>query len=107
LDNNLRQLNIPPEKINGYGKIVKTHTEAAALIQNGKADAAIGLQAAAHLQGLGFIPLFEERYDLVLAKEQKRKLSPLLDYIQTAGFRNSLTLLTGYNTRHSGEQLSL
>jgi putative molybdopterin biosynthesis protein len=106
LDSNLRRLNIPSEKINGYSKIVKTHTEAAALIQSGKADAAIGLQAAAHRHGLGFIPLFEERYDLVLPREQERKLSPLLDYIQTAGFRNSLTLLTGYNSEHSGEQIS-
>jgi putative molybdopterin biosynthesis protein len=105
LDNNLRSQNIPVENITGYERVVKTHTEAAAFIQTGKADAAIGLQAAAHQHGLDFIPLFEERYDLVLPREQEKKLSPLLDYLQTTGFRNSLNSLTGYITVHSGEQI--
>ena len=105
LDNNLRRQNMPSETINGYEKIVKTHTEAAILIQTGKADVAIGLQAAAHQHNLGFIPLFEERYDLVLPREQEKALSPVLDYIQTNDFRKSLAYLTGYNTAHSGEQI--
>jgi putative molybdopterin biosynthesis protein len=106
-DAELRKLHIPPERVSGYEKVVKTHSEAAMLIANNKADAALGLQAAAHQHHLGFIPLFEERYDLVLPREQEKALSPLLDYIQTMDFRNSLTLLTGYNTTHSGEQISL
>lgn len=105
LDTNLRSSKIPAVNINGYEKIVKTHTEAAALIQAGKADAAIGLQAAAHQHGLDFIPLFEERYDLVLPREHEKSLSPLLDYIQTSGFRKSLISLSGYNPVHSGEQI--
>jgi molybdate-binding protein len=106
LDNNLRSNKIPAENINGYGTVVRTHTEAAALIQTNKADAAIGLQAAAHQHGLDFIPLCEERYDLVLPCGNKKSLLPILEYIQTANFRNSLTSLTGYNTKHSGEQIS-
>jgi putative molybdopterin biosynthesis protein len=106
-DAELRKLHIPPERVSGYEKVVKTHSEAAMLIANNKADAALGLQAAAHQHKLDFIPLFEERYDLVLPREQEETLSPLLDYIQTMDFRNSLTLLTGYNTTHSGEQISL
>ncbi len=105
LDGSLRRHKIPPENIIGYEKAVKTHTEAAVLIQTGKADAAIGLQAAAHQGGLDFIPLFEERYDLVLPREQEKPLSPLLDYIQTGGFRKSLVSLSGYNPAHSGEQI--
>lgn len=107
LDANLRGQNIPVEKIHGYEKVVNTHTAAAALVQSGKADAAIGLQAAAHQHRLDFIPLFEERYDLVLPREQIKILSPLLDYLQTAGFRNALSSLTGYNSAHSGEQIPL
>jgi putative molybdopterin biosynthesis protein len=107
LDTNLRNNKIPSEKIEGYQKMVSTHTEAAALIQSGKADAAIGLQAAAFQHGLSFIPLFEERYDLVLPREQEKILTPLLDYLQTSGFRKSLTSLSGYNTVHSGEQVAV
>jgi len=107
LDAELRKLKIPTDKVNGYAKTVKTHSEAAVLIENGKADVSLGLQAAAYQHGLDFIPLFEERYDLVLPRENKKVLVPLFDYLQTSTFRNSLMILTGYNTAHSGEQISL
>jgi putative molybdopterin biosynthesis protein len=103
----LRKLNIPAEKIVGYDKVVKTHSEAASLIASGKADAALGLQAAAHQHGLDFIPLFEERYDLILPRENEQTLLPLLEYLQTAAFRTDLDTLTGYNSNHSGEQIRL
>jgi len=106
-DAELRKRDIPAEKIQGYHRIVQTHSEAASLIATDKADAALGLQAAAHRHHLDFIPLFEERYDLVLPREQQKTLSPLLDYIQTLGFRNALASLAGYNTTHSGEQVPL
>jgi putative molybdopterin biosynthesis protein len=107
LDTELRKLNIPSERINGYDKVVKTHSEAASLIESGKADAALGLQAAAHQHSLDFIPLFEERYDLVLSRENEKTLMPLLDYLQTTNFRTELSALTGYNSTHSGEQIPL
>ena len=106
-DGELHKLRISAEQVSGYDKVVKTHSEAASLIANNKADASLGLQAAAYQHGLDFIPLFEERYDLVLPRENEAALLPLLDYLQTLDFRNSLTLLTGYNTTHSGEQITI
>ena len=106
-DAELAKLKIPTDKINGYDRVVKTHSDAASAIQSGKADAALGLQAAAHQYGLDFIPMFEERYDLVLPRENERTLTPLLDYLQTAKFRSELSELTGYNSTHSGEQIRL
>ncbi|MBI5962659.1 MAG: helix-turn-helix domain-containing protein [Chloroflexi bacterium] len=105
LDAELRKQNIPVEKIPGYEISVKTHSEAASLIEAGKADVSLGLQAAAHQHRLDFIPLFEERYDLILPREQEQTLNPLLDYIQTADFRQLLNSLSGYSTTHSGEQI--
>ena len=106
-DAELTKLKIPTDKINGYDRVVKTHSDAASAIQSGKADAALGLQAAAQKYGLDFIPLFEERYDLVLPRENEKTLTPLLDYLQTANFRSELSVLTGYNSTHSGEQIRL
>jgi putative molybdopterin biosynthesis protein len=103
----LRKLKIPNGKIKGYDKVVKTHSQAAMLVADNKADVALGLQAAAHQHGLDFIPLFEERYDLVLPHESEKTLAPVLDYLQTANFRNELKALTGYNSTHSGEQIPL
>jgi putative molybdopterin biosynthesis protein len=107
LDTELERLGIPPEKIDGYEHVVNTHTECARAIANGQADAALGLQASAQQYGLDFIPLFEERYDLVLPREQENTLAPLLEHIQTAAFRRTVSSLTGYNTFHSGEQVSI
>ncbi len=107
LDAELRRQKLSVEKIAGYQNPVKTHSEAASLIQVGKADVSLGLQAAAHQHGLDFIPLFEERYDIVLPREEEKNLNPLLDFIQTADFRALLSSLTGYNARHTGEMVSL
>jgi len=106
-DAELRRLRIPTKKINGYGRVVQTHSDAASAVQSGRADAALGLQAAAYQLNLDFIPLFEERYDLVLPRENEKTLMPVLDYLQTAAFRDELISLTGYNSTHSGEQIQL
>jgi putative molybdopterin biosynthesis protein len=106
-DTELKRLKIPAENVNGYEREVKTHTEAADMIVGNKADAALGLQAAAHQHRLDFIPLFEERYDLVLPRENEQALMPLLEYLQTSAFRNSLMVLTGYNAAHSGEKVGI
>ena len=104
-DMELGRVSIPTSKINGYDQIVKTHSDAASAIQLGKADVSLGLQAAAYQYGLDFLPLFEERYDLVLPRENVKALTPLLDYLQTSNFRRELSVLTGYNSAHSGEQI--
>jgi putative molybdopterin biosynthesis protein len=103
LDNELKKVGIKSVSIRGYDRVVKTHSEAAVLIENGKADAALGLQAAAGQHGLDFIPLFEERYDLILPREQEKVLTPLLDYLQTPDFHRATESLTGYSATHSGE----
>jgi putative molybdopterin biosynthesis protein len=107
LDQELGRLGIPPETISGYERSASTHTACAQAVQIEEVDAALGLQAAAQKYGLDFIPLFEERYDLVLPDEHDRVLAPLLDHIQGETFRRSLSQLTGYSTTHSGEQIPL
>jgi molybdate-binding protein len=107
LDAELRKQKLPVEEIIGYENQVKTHSEAAHFIHQNKADVTLGLQAAAQQNALDFIPLFEERYDLVLPREEEKPLNPLLDYIQTAEFRALLASLGGYNSSHSGEQVDL
>jgi len=105
LDGELNRLGIAPETVPGYRSSVKTHTEAALAIQSGQADVALGLEAAALQHRLGFLPLFTERYDLVLPDEQLAALAPLLDTLQTAAFRRDVANLRGYDTAHTGEEI--
>jgi len=105
LDGELHRLGIPAGMVPGYKRIVKTHTEAATAIQNGEADVALGLEAAAIQHGLDFIPLFAERYDLILPEEQIKNLSPVLEAMQTKAFRREVAELRGYDTTHTGEEI--
>jgi len=107
LDRQLHAQSIPIEQIRGYENTTSTHTECAKLVLEGKADVALGLHAAAFQHNLGFIPLFQERYDLVIPKEQVGLLHPLLEFIQTSAFRQSVAGLIGYDTTHTGEQIPI
>lgn len=105
LDEQIRQRRIPGTEISGYDEVVSTHSAAALRIVSGQADAALGLEAAARQHGLAFIPLFEERFDIVLENAQQAALRPLLDALQSAEIRRAVQSLAGYNTAHSGEQI--
>jgi putative molybdopterin biosynthesis protein len=107
LDRRLKELGILPDQISGYENTVRTHTECADLIQSGQVDAGIGLQAAARRLNLGFLPLFNERYDLTLLQEQSETLTPLLEHLQSGNFRSEVAGMSGYDTTHTGEQIHL
>jgi putative molybdopterin biosynthesis protein len=107
LDTQLEQLGILPERMRGYNQEARTHTAVAQAIQHGRADAGLGLYAAARLAKLEFIPIFQERYDLVLPEEQYRvsDIQNMLNYLQSRQFRSLVDSLGGYDTGHTGEEL--
>ncbi len=107
LDRQLMDLTLPIDTVRGYKNVTNTHTECARLVQDGAADVALGLHAAAFQHGLGFIPLFQERYDLVIPQEQLDLLQPLLELLPTRTFRRAVSGLTGYDTTHTGEQIPI
>lgn len=107
LDGELQRQGIPPASIRGYGQTVSTHTECARRVQVGDADVALGLHAAAAQLGLDFIPLFHERYDVVVPEEQIKPLQPFLDTLQTRKFRRAAERLPGYDLTRTGEQIPL
>jgi putative molybdopterin biosynthesis protein len=63
--------------------------------------------SAAFQHGLGFIPLYKERYDLVIPHEHLDLLQPLLELLPTRAFRRAVSALTGYDTTHTGEQIPI
>lgn len=107
LDKQLERLGIPGEAIRGYSHEARTHTVVAQSIQQGRADAGLGLAAAARQAGLDFIPLFQERFDLAIPEEQLKSpvMENLLDYVGSQKFRRLVSGLGGYDTVHTGEEL--
>jgi len=62
VDRMLRDAGIATERIHGYGTEEYTHLAVAATIATGRADAGLGVRAAAARFGLDFVPLIEEHY---------------------------------------------
>ena len=105
IDREITKLGLNSNDVRGYDCHVRTHTDAAQMVQQGKATVGIGLEAAAWQTGLGFIPLFKERYDLVLMSDhlENTKLHILLEFLQTQAARTLLQQLIGYDTEHTGQ----
>jgi putative molybdopterin biosynthesis protein len=108
LDYALQQLNIDPAELRGYDQEEYTHLAVAAAIQSGRADCGLGIAAAAQALELDFIPLFEERYDLVVPLEHanSRLLEPLWQVLDDVEFRKAVAALPGYNTRLMGKLIA-
>ncbi|MFC1966899.1 substrate-binding domain-containing protein [Chloroflexota bacterium] len=104
LDLKLRQNGILPSEINGYERELDTHLAVATSIARGEADVGLGIEAAARACTLGFLPLFREKYDLVIPEKNFRSklLSPLLEIINSNEFRNVVTRVGGYDTSQTG-----
>jgi len=108
LDLQLDRLGLAHEFIRGYTREARTHTEIAQAIAQEQADAGLGLAAAARQLGLDFIPLFQERFDLVMAAEniQEPGYRYLMEALNSGAFRRMAESLGGYNTTHTGEEFT-
>ena len=109
LDAKLATLGILPGQVNGYSDEATTHTAVAVAIQAGRAQVGLGIHAAASSYHLGFIPLFHERYDLVIPHEllEQKMLSPIFDTFYSGDFRLQVENLGGYDVSHLGDQIIL
>lgn len=109
LDQSLRALGLDAKRIAGYENEVATHGEAAEAVANGLAETAVGIEAAARAQGLGFVPLTHERYDLVMLGEEDvgRRLAPLLATLNSPSFQRYLAGLPGYDASCAGQVVRL
>lgn len=106
LDKHLRELNIDPSRIKGYEMEDFTHTAVASKVATGVADVGIGIYSAARAFDLDFIPVAEERYDLVILEESLNlpMIKALLEIIRNdREFRKAVISLGGYDTRDMGK----
>ena len=109
LDTQLKRLNIPASQINGYHKIMKSHLTVAAAVAEGEADLAIGTERISQqIENLEFIPLMEERFDLVIRKEslETEAVRKLLEILQMPAFRNEIVRFSGNDYRDLGRVIA-
>ena len=106
MDVQLKRLGIPAAKVKGYDKIMKSHLTMAQAIANGEADLAIGTERVSkQMEGLEFIPLLEERFDLVIRKEtmETEEMQKLLGILRSPAFRSEIAAFSGNDYRDLGK----
>ena len=109
LDYELKKRGINPRRIRGYARMEYTHLAVAAAVKGGAADCGLGILAAARALGLDFVPLFRERYDLIIPREyyESDLLAPLLETLRSERFRQAVEALGGYDTSIMGEVIEI
>lgn len=105
LDYHLEKLGLDADAIRGYDREEYTHLTVAAAVASGISDCGLGIRAAAVALDLGFIPLFNERYDLVIPMEhyQNANLAPLLELVNDTEFHQAIDAIAGYDTDPMGQ----
>lgn len=106
LDVQLERAGLSAETIEGYQRAVTTHTAVAEAVAAGKADVGVGIYAAARAYDLGFEPLTQEQYDLVMlaAGWETDAGQALQGVVKSAAFREALEALGGYDTSVTGQE---
>ena len=109
LDFHLDRLGIKPAEINGYKQDEYTHLSVAAAVASGRADCGLGIYAAADALEMQFIPLFEERYDLIVPEKiyHSKLVAPLWSVLLEPDFRKSVDALPGYDTKIMGKTIAI
>jgi putative molybdopterin biosynthesis protein len=107
LDYHLKSMTIEPDWIVGYGQEEYTHLGVAAAVASGRADCGLGITAAAQALDLDFIPLFQERYDLVIPVQfaGTELLAPLFDLLRDDSFQKAVSRLPGYDISVMGKTI--
>ena len=106
-DHELNKANLDPDAIRGYDAEEYTHMAVAVSVLSGKADSGLGILAAARALGLDFVPVTEERYDLVIPVEflELQSIQEVLTIIATDEFKQAVEQKGGYSTRQTGDRV--
>jgi putative molybdopterin biosynthesis protein len=104
LDYELERKGIAATSIVGYEREEYTHLAVAAAVASGAADCGLGVLAAARALDLDFVPLADERYDLVIPRVHYASplLAPLLGLLNDRVFQAAVGALAGYDVSAMG-----
>jgi putative molybdopterin biosynthesis protein len=107
LDYELARKGLQAGQVRGYRHEETTHAAVAVAVASGVADAGLGVLAAAKALGLDFVPVGEERYDLVIPLDllEDKRIVALLELLSSAELREALEALGGYDLRETGRRV--
>lgn len=106
VDEKLRQAGISTQEVNGYQKVVNSHLEAAATVNRGEADVAVGSEKhSLSVPEIDFIFIQEESYDMVIRKEDftKKPYQKMIEIIRSPEYQKEVAGLGSYNVENMGK----
>jgi len=108
LDEELKQLGLQSKRIKGYTRELPGHLEIAEAIASAQADAGVTIRVAAAAYGLAFIPLREERYDLVVFEDESGlgPVKAMLEALNSRRFAREINQLCAYDTGQMGDVIA-
>ncbi|WP_372877201.1 substrate-binding domain-containing protein, partial [Pseudomonas sp.] len=109
LESLLQQAQIDSAGIDGFHNEEYTHAAVAAYVASGMADVGFGVEAAARMFGLAFIPIAREHYCLLCHQDSLNlpAMGALLEVLQNPEFQARIAQLPGYALSRPGEVLPL
>lgn len=109
LDDLLARAGLAPEDITGYAQHEPSHGAVAQAVAAGSADVGVGIELAARMRGLDFVPLVQERYHLACLQSalEQPAMQALRALLQTSAWQQEMASMAGYAPLHCGEVLSM
>lgn len=105
LDEHIRVLGIDSSSIEGYSRECFSHLAVASTVSRGGADLAVGNEKTGlQVKNIDFIPLQEEKYQLVVKKEDMNKpfFKAIMEILNSENFKMEISGLGGYDLTESG-----
>jgi putative molybdopterin biosynthesis protein len=104
LDEMLADAALGQGDLRGYGNSQPSHAAVAQAVANGLADAGLVNESAARSAGLGFVPLAQERYQLVCLKSEldSPAVQALRQLLASPCWNHTLLTLPGYANDEGG-----
>lgn len=104
LDHKLHEAGIQPAAVNGYQREEITHMAVAVNVLSGSADCGMGIAAAAQALDLDFVPIADERYDLVIPTRfmEHPGILAIRKLLRTDAFKERIVQRGGYETALTG-----
>ena len=106
LDGQLHRMGLKKQMVAGYDREMKSHLTMAAAIATGEADLAVGTERISRqIEGLDFIPLQQERFDLVVHREllETDEGEELLEILHTDIFKKEIRNFSGNDYKDMGK----
>lgn len=108
LDFLVHEQGIDPSAIKGYDMEVESHLQAGLKVLKGEVEASFGIRHVAHMLDISFVPIFKERFDMVVPEDHfySGPAKTLMAFFDQGRLLSLAGDFTGYDIARTGSIIS-